>query len=118
MASPWVERNNNYAQYPQPRGSQYEGPNASVCACDHCHVLSTETFCETCWITCYDRGYADGRIRFTALCTDCETPLLASEHEQGMTTCVDCQVELAEHEAQDSYIHGLDVAAARARATA
>lgn len=23
--SPWVRRNEDYAQYPQPRGSQYEG---------------------------------------------------------------------------------------------
>lgn len=23
--SPWVRRNNAYAQFPQPRGSQYEG---------------------------------------------------------------------------------------------
>lgn len=27
MASPWVERNLDGAQYEQPRGSQYEGPN-------------------------------------------------------------------------------------------
>lgn len=27
MASPWVERNLDGAQYAQPRGSQYEGPN-------------------------------------------------------------------------------------------
>lgn len=25
FVSPWIKRNENYAQYTQPRGSQYEG---------------------------------------------------------------------------------------------
>lgn len=28
--SPWVKRNRDWAQYPQARGSQYEGPTYSV----------------------------------------------------------------------------------------